>query len=81
MATTYQTIYTAKAVTDFRNINVRKTTVTLEDGVETDHAHERYVLSPGDDLTGQPSIVTDITSVEWTAQIISDWAAHVAAEI
>lgn len=60
-------------------IQIRTTTVVEEDGAELARNHHRHVVVPGDDLTGEAQEVQDIAAALWTADVISDYQASVAA--
>jgi len=48
------------------NIQVRQATKITENGQEIGKSYQRYVLSPGDSLVGQPERVAAIASAAWT---------------
>tara|TARA_Y100000004_G_scaffold172996_1_gene210403 strand:- start:56 stop:280 length:225 start_codon:yes stop_codon:yes gene_type:complete len=52
-------------------IQIRTTTVVEEDGVELGRSHQRHVVHPGDDVSGEAQEVQDIAGVLWTADVIS----------
>lgn len=60
-------------------IQIRTTTVVEEDGVELARSHHRHVVHPGEDVTGEAQEVQDIAAALWTADVISDYQASVAA--
>tara|TARA_A100001201_G_C3998783_1_gene173911 strand:- start:43 stop:291 length:249 start_codon:yes stop_codon:yes gene_type:complete len=60
-------------------IQIRTTTVVEEDGVELARKHHRHIVVPGDDVTGEAQEVQDIAAALWTADVISDYQASVAA--
>jgi urease accessory protein UreE len=47
-------------------IQVRRADKVLRDGVEIAKTYHRYVLAPGDDLTGQDAKVVAIATAAWT---------------
>ena len=63
----------------YKNVQVRKTTVIKKDGVEISRAFHRYVLNPGTldasdnlvdtDLSGQPAEVSAICNAVWTDDV------------
>ncbi|WP_339340189.1 hypothetical protein [uncultured Oceanicoccus sp.] len=59
-------------------IQIRATTVVEEDGVELARNHQRHVVSPGDDVTGEIQEVQDIAAALWTADVISAYQASIA---
>ena len=60
-------------------LQVRTATVIAEDGVELSRAFQRHVLEPGDDLTGQSDRVAAVANATWTAEVLADWQAFLAA--
>ena len=56
-------------------IQLRTTTVVEEDGVELGRSHQRKVLFPGDDVSGEVQEVQDIAAALWTAEVISAYQA------
>jgi len=69
------TIDKIEIVGDFKNIQVRQASVIEEDGVELTRSFHRYVLSPGNDLTEQPTEIQSIANVVWTEEIITAYQA------
>lgn len=63
-----------EVVGDYKQLQIREATIIEEDGVELTRSFHRYVVSPGDDLTGQPSDVTSIANAIWTQDIISQYS-------
>ncbi len=61
-------------------IQVRTATVVAEDGVELSSSYHRHVLAPGDDTSGEAQRVQDVAAATWTAEVVADWAAFVAAQ-
>ena len=59
-------------------IQIRKTTVLEEDGVELARTHHRHVVVPGDDVSGEVQEVQDIASVLWTDEVIAAYQASIA---
>jgi hypothetical protein len=47
----------------------------------TEAGIHRYVLSPGDDLTGQPKEVVDAAKERWTPEVVADYKASIAAQM
>jgi hypothetical protein len=60
-------------VGDFKHIQVREATVIEEDGVELTRSFHRYVLSPGDDLSSQPTDIQNIANFIWTEELITSY--------
>lgn len=65
-------------VNEQSQIHVRRVNIITEDGVEAGRSYHRYVLSPGDDLTGQDQRVVAIASTIWTPAIIASYKESVA---
>ena len=59
-------------------IQIRKTTVLEEDGVELARTHHRHVVAPGDDVSGEIQEVQDIASALWTDEVIAAYQASIA---
>ena len=60
-------------------IQLRTTTVVEEDGVELGRSHQRKVLFPGDDVTGEVQEVQDIAGVLWTSGVIAAFQASISS--
>lgn len=60
-------------------IQLRTTTVVEEDGVELGRSHQRKVLFPGDDVTGEVQEVQDIAGVLWTSDVIAAFKASISS--
>lgn len=59
-------------------IQVREATRVMRDGViDLKYAPQwhRYVLSPGDDLTGKDPRIVAIAQATWTPDVVSAWQA------
>lgn len=61
-------------------IQVRTATVVDEDGTELSRTFHRHILNPGADTSGEAQRVQDIATATWTAQVVSDWDAYIAAQ-
>ena len=60
---------------DFKHIQVRQASIIQEDGVELTRSFHRYVLSPGQDLSEQPSEIQSIANAVWTEELITAYQA------
>ena len=60
-------------------IQIRTTTVVEEDGVELARNHQRHVVHPGDDVTGEVAEVQAIASALWTDEVVAAYQASIAA--
>lgn len=56
-------------------LQVRTADIVERDGIEVGRTYERYVRSPGDDITNEPAEVQAIANALWTEQLIADYAA------
>ena len=68
---------------DFKHVQVRQDNLIVDDATDEIKSRgnfHRYVLSPGDDLSGQPADVAAIADAVWTDEIIAAYAAHVEAQ-
>lgn len=64
------------------SLQVRDATVILRDGVRDESfppKYHRYVVHPGDDLTGKPERVIAIAKTVWTKEVLKKWK-EIAAE-
>ena len=70
-----------EVVGDFKNVQVRQDSLIVDDATDDVRSrgnYRRYVLAPGEDLSGQPADVAAIANAVWTPEIIAAYAAHVA---
>jgi len=68
-------------VGDFKHVQVRQDNLIVDDDTDDVRSrgnYRRYVLAPGEDLSGQPADVAAIANAVWTPEIIAAYAAHVA---
>jgi hypothetical protein len=61
-------------------IQVREVTRIMENGSELSASYHRWVLTPGQDLTGQPANVVAICNVAWTSEVIAAYQAQLAQQ-
>ena len=61
-------------------IQVRTATVVDEDGTELSRTFHRHILNPGAATSGEAQRVQDIATATWTAQVVADWDAYIAAQ-
>ena len=69
-------------VGDFKHVQVRQDNLIVDDATDDVRSrgnYHRYMLSPGDNLSGQPADVTAIANAVWTDEIKAAYAAHVEA--
>ena len=67
----------------FKHVQVREDRQIVDDATDDVRSRgnfHRYVLAPGDDLSGQPDDVVAIASAVWTDEIKAAYAAHVEAQ-
>jgi len=70
-----------EVVGDFKHVQVRQDNLIVDDNTDEIKSRgnfRRYVLSPGDDLSGQPDDVAAIANAVWTPEIKAAYAAHQA---
>ena len=67
-------------VGDYKHIQVRTATVIERDGVEISRSFSRHVVAPGADVSGESAEVQAISAAVHTAEVISAYQAHVAAQ-
>jgi len=68
-------------VGDFKHVQVREDQQIIDDAtgeIKASGNLHRYVLSPGDDLSGQPDDVAAIANAVWTDEIVAAYAEHQA---
>ena len=61
-------------------IQVRKATKILDDGLEISKSYHRHCLAPGDDLTGQDDRVVAIANIVWTPDVIAAYQAMLMSQ-
>ena len=62
-----------QSITESGHIQVRKIIRIMEDGVELSKSYHRWVLSPGDNLSGQDKRVVAIAGAIWTPELIKEY--------
>ena len=65
----------------FKNVQVREDKQIVDDATGEVKAHgqwHRYVLTPADDISGQPAEVQAIANAAWTDEVKAAYAAHLA---
>jgi hypothetical protein len=70
-----------EVVGEFKHVQVRQDNQIIDDATDEVKAHgqwHRYVLSPGDDLSGQPADVAAVANAVWTDEIVAAYEAHQA---
>ena len=80
MALTKTTIVDQITVTENGIVLYREATRIMEDGQQLSQTYHRTSLTPGQDLTGQPTNVVAICNVAWTPEVIAAYQAQLAAQ-
>lgn len=73
MALTEKTIIDLVEVLESNVLQVREATIIERDGVEISRTFNRYVATPGDDLSGSNNKVRAIAEVLWTPEVINEY--------
>lgn len=60
-------------ITEYGHILVREATRIMENGNQLSKTFHRIVLTPGQDLTGQPEKVVAICNAAWTPDVIANF--------
>ena len=71
-----------EVVGPFKHVQVRQDKQVVDDvtnEIKAKGQWHRYVLAPGDDLSGQPDDVAAIANAVWTDEIKAAYAAHMEA--
>ena len=61
-------------------LQVRTSSIVMEDGSELSRGYHRHVLNPGDDVSGQDARVSAIANATWTPEVVSDWEVFLASQ-
>ena len=81
MSLTKTTVIDNITVTENGIVLYREATRIMEDGNEISKTYHRSSLTPGQDLTGQPSNVVAICNVAWTPEVIAAYQAQQEAQM
>lgn len=76
---TERTVVSLVEVTPNGTIQVRLANQILDGETVKAQIFQRYCLSPGADLTGQPDQVVAIANAVWTPEVVAAYEAQVAA--
>jgi hypothetical protein len=79
MALTKETVVDQITVTENGIVLYREATRIMEDGKQLSQTYHRTSLTPGQDITAQPSNVQAICNAAWTPEVISAYEAQQAA--
>ncbi len=80
MSLTKTTTVDQITVTENGIVLFREATRIMEDGNELSKTYHRTSLTPGQDLTGQPTNVIAIATVAWTPEVIAAYQAQIAEQ-
>lgn len=80
MALTKSTKTDRIEVLEMGHLQIRTATIIDEDGIELSRTFQRHVLAPGDDTSGEGQRVQDVAAATWTADVLADWQAFLAAQ-
>jgi len=80
MALTETKVIDQITVTENGTVLYREATRIQKDGEQIAQTYHRTSLTPGQDLTGQPSNVVAIATVAWTDAVIAAYQAQMAAQ-
>ena len=79
MALTEQNIIDKyEIVGPYKHVQCRHARVIYDDGTEISRSFHRHVISPGDDVSGEPAEVQAICAAVHTAEIIAAYQEHLA---
>ena len=78
MALTKNIVIDKIEVLEDGQIQIRQATKIMEDGKELSKTYHRWVLSPGQDLTGQEAKVKAVAESVWTKETIAAFKAKQA---
>lgn len=81
MTITKSTLVDQITVTEHGIVLYREVTRVVENGNEIAKTFHRTSLTPGQDLTGQPSNVVAIAQVAWTPEVIAEYQAFMAKQL
>ena len=65
-----------EVVGQYKAVQVRKATVIKKDGTELTRSFERYVLTPDEDITKEPTEIQTICNVVWTDEVKEAWKSR-----
>ena len=67
-------------VSQYKHIQVREDIVIKEDGTEISRSHNRKVLTPDMDISGEDAEIQSIANAVWTQEVKDAWAAKLIAD-
>jgi hypothetical protein len=77
MAITKEKVVDQITVTENGIVLYREATRIMEDGNLLTQTYHRTSLTPGQDLTGQPTNVVAICNVVWTDEVVAAYQAQI----
>jgi hypothetical protein len=77
MAITKEKVIDQITVTENGIVLYREATRIMEDGKQLSQTYHRSSLTPGQDLTDQPTNVAAICNAAWTPEVIAAYKAQV----
>ena len=70
MTRTKQSVIDQIEVLATGHLNIRRTDIILEDGIEISKIYHRHALSPGDDLNSEDTKVQAVARSVWTDDVV-----------
>ena len=64
----------------YKHIQCRHATIIERDGIEISRSFHRHVITPNDDVSGEPQEVQDLAALLHTQAVKDAYAAHLAAQ-
>lgn len=74
MALTERTTIDLIEVLENGCLQIREANIVERDGVPIAKTFHRYVLSPGDDVSGKEQKIQSIAAAVWTPEVLQNWA-------
>ena len=65
-----------EVVGQYKTVQVREATVIKKDGKELTRSFRRYVLTPDEDITKEPTEIQTICNVVWTDEVKAAWKSR-----
>ena len=59
-----------------RELQVVRTDIIEDDGVEVARNDKRYLIKPGEDYSAEPQVVQDVAAVVHTPAVVADYALN-----
>jgi len=81
MSLTKQSVIDKIEVLETGIVQVREVTRIIEDNKELSSSYMRWVLTPAQDLTGQPANVVAICNAAWTDEVIAAYQAQMETQL